>query len=80
MEPRTEPRAEEARGRLANLTSEAGASGRSCAVRLRASTTIWLEHTLASTTICSGSGACPVGAATSPLASAATCVVQQSHA
>jgi hypothetical protein len=71
MEPQAEPRAEEARGRLANRTSEAGASGRSCAVRFRASTTTRLEHTLASTNICSGRGACPVGAATSPLA----CVV-----
>ena len=45
MEPQAEPRAEEARGRLANRTSEAGASGRSCAVRFRASTTTRLEHT-----------------------------------
>ena len=45
----TEPRC-----RCTSRTSEASASGRSPLVRLRASTTIGLEHMHASATICSG--------------------------
>jgi len=68
----------EARGRCTSRTSEAGASGRSSAVRLRASTMIRLEHTLASTTICPTVAlqVVRVGAGTSPLASAAICAVK----
>ncbi len=54
-------------------------SGRSCLVRLRASTMIGLEHMHASATICAGEvpppPTCWLGFATSP-ARAAICVVK----